>query len=294
MLPLLSLLGDGQEHEFRNLVAALATQHNLTDEERNQLLPSGGTFTFNSRVSWARTYMKKAGLIDQPRRGVVVITERGKKVLKDKPKEINVKFLEQFPEFISFRDNQKPRGVTVGLEPPLRDVTPEEMIESGAKAISTALADELLQKIKSCSPAFFERLVVELLVKMGYGGSRQEAGSVVGRSGDGGIDGVINEDKLGLDAVYVQAKRWQNSVGVKEIRDFKGALDGHAATKGVLITTGTFNKGAIEEAAKSRSYRIVLIDGDRLAHLMIDHNAGVSPAAIYEIKKIDSDYFLEE
>lgn len=296
MLPLLKSVEDKREHLFRDIVELLAKQYGLTDEERKQLLPSGRYPTFDNRVGWAKTYLKKAGLIEQPKRSYLKITERGLEVLKKNPSSMNMKSLEQFPEYIAFRDNQEQGDSTrqATLTPPLQDETPEELMESGARTIKAALADELLQRVKSCSPNFFEHLVIELLVKMGYGGSRREAGNVVGRSGDGGIDGVINEDKLGLDAVYVQAKRWQNSVGVKEVRDFKGALDGHAAVKGVLITTGTFNKGATDEAAKSRNYRIVLIEGDHLARLMIDHGVGVSTSVTYEIKKIDSDYFLEE
>lgn len=296
MLPLLKALADKQERSLRDAVAMLANEFGLNEDERTQLLPSGGQSIMANRVAWAKTYLKKAGLVDQPKRGYVQLTTRGEQVLKSTPVLIDIKFLEQFSEFVAFRDNQEPPEPTQQTVPvPAgQNETPEELIEGGARAIKAALADELLQRVRSCSPNFFEHLVVELLVKMGYGGSRKEAGNVVGRSGDGGIDGVINEDKLGLDTVYVQAKRWQNSVGVKEVRDFKGALDGHAAVKGVLITTGAFNKGAIEVAANSRNYRIVLIDGDRLARLMIDHNVGVSLAATYEIKKIDSDYFLEE
>lgn len=295
MLPLLKSVEDKCEHLFRDIVELLAKQHSLTDEERKQLLPSGRYPTFDNRVGWAKTYLKKAGLIEQPKRSYLKITERGMEVLKNKPSSLNMKSLEQFPEYIAFRDNQEQGDSTQQAMPvsTIQDETPEELIESGAKTIRKELAEEILQRIKGCSPAFFERLVVELLVNMGYGGTRQDAGRAIGRSGDEGIDGVIHEDRLGLDVIYLQAKRWEGVVGRPEIQKFVGALQGQRAKKGVFITTSDFTKEAVEYV-RNIDNKVVLINGALLANLMIDHNVGVSIAATYEIKKIDSDYFLEE
>ena len=295
MLPVLKSVGDKQEHLFRDIVELLAKQYKLTDEERKQLLPSGRYPTFDNRVGWAKTYLKKAGLIEQPRRSYLKITERGIEVLKKAPSSMNMKSLEQFPEYIAFRDNQEqgePAQQAISV-PPIQNETPEELIEGGARTIRKDLAEEILLRIKGCSPAFFERLVVELLVKMGYGGTRQDAGRAIGRSGDEGIDGVIHEDRLGLDVIYLQAKRWEGAVGRPEIQKFVGALQGQRAKKGVFITTSDFTKEAVEYV-RNIDNKVVLINGSLLANLMIDHNVGVSLAATYEIKKIDSDYFLEE
>ncbi|HEU0220195.1 MAG TPA: restriction endonuclease [Gallionella sp.] len=295
MLPLLKVVADGREHRLRDVVELLAEEFHLTDEERQQLLPSGRYPTFDNRIAWAKTYLKKAGLIDQPRRAFFQITERGREVLKTSPRLINMKFLEQFPEYVAFKESSEQveaqQQITSSIS--AQNETPEELIESGARTIRKELAEEILQRIKSCPPAFFERLVVELLVKMGYGGTRQDAGRAIGRSGDEGIDGVIHEDRLGLDVIYLQAKRWENVVGRPEIQKFVGALQGQRAKKGVFITTSDFTKEAVEYV-RNIDNKVVLINGALLANLMIDHNVGVSLAATYEIKKIDSDYFLEE
>jgi len=295
MLPLLKVVADGREYRLRDAVELLAEEFHLTDEERQQLLPSGRYPTFDNRIAWAKTYLKKAGLIDQPRRAFFQITERGREVLKASPKLINMKFLEQFPEYIAFKENSDQAEAQQQVAPSIavQNETPEELIEGGAKTIRKELAEEILQRIKGCPPAFFERLVVELLVKMGYGGTRQDAGRAIGRSGDEGIDGVIHEDRLGLDVIYLQAKRWESVVGRLEIQKFVGALQGQRAKKGVFITTSDFTKEAIEYV-RNIDNKVVLINGVLLANLMIDHNVGVSLAATYEIKKIDSDYFLEE
>lgn len=295
MLPLLKVVADGREYRLRDAVELLAEEFRLTDEERQQLLPSGRYPTFDNRIAWAKTYLKKAGLIDQPRRAFFQITERGREVLKTSPKLINMKFLEQFPEYIAFKENSDQVEAQQQVTPSIavQNETPEELIEGGAKTIRKELAEEILQRIKGCPPAFFERLVVELLVKMGYGGTRQDAGRAIGRSGDEGIDGVIHEDRLGLDVIYIQAKRWENVVGRPEIQKFVGALQGQRAKKGVFITTSDFTKEAVEYV-RNIDNKVVLINGALLANLMIDHNVGVSLAATYEIKKIDSDYFLEE
>lgn len=295
MLPLLKVVADGREYRLRDAVELLAEEFHITDEERQQLLPSGRYPTFDNRIAWAKTYLKKAGLIDQPRRAFFQITERGREVLKTSPKLINMKFLEQFPEYIAFKENSDQTEAQQQITSPIavQNETPEELIESGARTIRKELAEEILQRIKGCPPAFFERLVVELLVKMGYGGTRQDAGRAIGRSGDEGIDGVIHEDRLGLDVIYLQAKRWEGVVGRPEIQKFVGALQGQRAKKGVFITTSDFTKEAVEYV-RNIDNKVVLINGALLANLMIDHNVGVSLAATYEIKKIDSDYFLEE
>ncbi|GAB3557071.1 restriction endonuclease [Spirosoma fluminis] len=297
MLPLLKLVADGQEHKFNELVEALSDQFKLTEEERNELLPSGQTFLFGNRIGWARTYLKKAGLLDSPRRAVIVITTRGKQVLKQKPTEIDVKFLKQFPEFVEFQTPKKGESM---VEPPSiitdesSQQTPEETLESSYQRIRKTLAQDLLNKVISLPPAFFERLVVELLVKMGYGGSIIDAGKAIGKSGDEGIDGTIKEDKLGLDIIYIQAKRWGtgNVVGRPELHKFVGALAGQGAKKGVFITTSNFTKEALDYVPRNET-KIALIDGEQLAQLMIDYNLGVTLQQTYEIKRMDNDYFGE-
>lgn len=295
MLPLLKVVADGREHSFRNLLGVLAKEFHLTDEEQEQYLTGRRRPAFNNRMAWATTYLKKAGLLDRPKSGYFQITERGREVLKTSPRLINMKFLEQFPEYVAFKENSEQTEAQQQITSPIpvQNETPEELIESGAMAICKELAEEILQRIKGCPPAFFERLVVELLVKMGYGGTRQDAGRAIGRSGDEGIDGVIHEDRLGLDVIYLQAKRWEGAVGRPEIQKFVGALQGQRAKKGVFITTSDFTKEAVEYV-RNIDNKVVLINGALLADLMIDHNIGVSLAATYEIKKIDSDYFLEE
>ena len=292
MLPLLKALADKQEHSMKDVTTTLSGQFNLSEDERNIASEVSGQPVMYNRTAWAKTYLKRAGLIEQTRRGFFRVSESGEKVLKSAPPAINIKFLRQFAEF---KESQKqPEALQKDQSlPEIQTETPDELIDSGAKAIRAALSDEILQRIKGCSPAFFERLVVELLVKMGYGGSRQDAGRAIGRSGDEGIDGVIHEDRLGLDVIYLQAKRWESVVGRPEIQKFVGALQGQRAKKGVFITTSDFTKEAAEYV-RHIDNKVVLINGTLLANLMIDHNVGVSLAAVYEIKKIDSDYFLEE
>ncbi len=291
MLPLLRYASDQHEHSLRETIEALATGFKLSDEERRQLLPSGQQAVFDNRVGWARTYMKKAGLLESTRRGYYKITERGLKVLAQNPLEINVEFLDQFIEFKEFRALRRATEETREGRAP--EETPEEVLEKAFQSIKANLVNELLQQIKSSPPSLFERVVVELLVKMGYGGTRKDAGEAIGRSGDEGIDGIIKEDRLGMDIIYVQAKRWENTVGRPEIQKFAGALQGQRAKKGIFITTSDFSREAYDYATRIDS-KIVLIDGEQLAQLMIDHSVGVSPVATYEIKKIDSDYFTEE
>lgn len=294
MLPLLKLVADGREYKFNDLVETLGDQFGLTEEEKNELLPSGQTFLFGNRVGWARTYLKKAGLLDSPRRAMVVITDRGKTVLKEKPSEINAKYLKQFPEFVEF---QMPKRIVAGDIGAIDDLlvqTPEETLESSYQNIRKTLALDLLNKVVALTPAFFERLVVELLVKMGYGGSIKDAGKAIGKSGDEGIDGTIKEDKLGLDVIYIQAKKWApgNVVGRPELHKFVGALAGQGAKKGVFITTSSFTREATEYMPRNET-KIVLIDGEQLAQLMIDYNLGVTVQQTYEIKRMDNDYFGE-
>ncbi len=290
MLPLLKLLANGEEHSLRESIEKLAEIFELSGEEKKELLPSGQQPVFDNRVGWARTYMKKAGLLESTRRGFFKITERGREALKQNPSEINVKFLEQYPEFREFKETRKEKGRVVPEIENAEKQSPEDLLVYGYQKIRQELADELITQIRSCSPEFFERLVVEMLVKMGYGGSRKDAGRAIGKSGDEGIDGIIKEDKLGLDIIYIQAKRWGNTISRPEIQKFAGALQGHRAKKGIFITTSNFSREALDYASKIDS-RIVLIDGEQLAQLMIDHDIGVSKVASYDIKKIDSDYF---
>lgn len=299
MLPLLQELADGKEHTSTDLYKVLADRFGLTEEERTQLMSTGRQPLFHNRVGWAQTYLKKAGLLEAPKRGSYRITNRGLEVLSQKPASITADYLMRFPEFAEFRtgsSDSDTRGSGIPDETPSEvkdESTPEELLELGYRRMRQSLADELLRRIKSCSPEFFERLVVDLLVRMGYGGSQSDAGKAIGKSGDGGIDGIIKEDRLGLDVIYIQAKRWDGSVGRPEIQKFVGALQGHRAKKGVFLTTSTFTKEALEYV-RMVDARIVLVSGKELAELMIDHGVGVTSYVTYEIKKLDQDYFLDE
>ena len=294
MLPLLRFAADGNEHAVREAVDVLAEEFRLTPAERHERLPSGSQQIFNNRVGWANAYLKKAGLLESPRRGVLRVTARGKQVLSDNPPRVDVKYLERFPEFAEFYRAFRKNGGTATAEivPIAPEKTPEETLELTYQDLRWRLAQDILSRILSCSPAFFERLVIELLVKMGYGGSRRDAGERIGQSGDGGIDGIIKEDRLGLDVIYVQAKRWQGVVGRPEIQKFAGALQGQRAKKGVFITTSNYTVDA-QKYASDIDAKVVLIDGKTLATLMMDFDVGVSVAAEYIVKRIDSDYFDE-
>ncbi|MET3122295.1 restriction system protein [Oxalobacteraceae bacterium GrIS 2.11] len=293
LLPFLNLMGDGRERTLRDIQTYLADFFELTDEERSARIPSGQSSVINNRVGWARTYLTKSGLIERTGRAIFRLTERGASVLKDSPPKIDVKFLEQFPEFIAFQNSSKniPNSLSRS-DDAFKDSTPEEEIELAYQGLKNLLAEELLTRILSCSPVFFEQLVVDLLVKMGYGGSRKDAGERIGKSGDEGIDGIIKEDRLGLDAIYIQAKRWQGSVGRPEIQKFVGALQGQRAKKGVFITTSGYTADALDYI-KMTDAKVVLIDGSQLANLMIEFDLGVSVSSSYIVKKIDSDYFEE-
>jgi len=294
MLPLLTLAGDGAEHQFHQAVDTLAEQFDLTDAERSELLPSG-TDVFGSRVGWARTYLKQAGLLDSPKRGVFRITSEGKALLAQKPQSIDNNVLNQYEAFRAFRARGKETTEspsTVATET-AAEQTPEDAMDAAYQRVRKRLEAELLEQIKVASPGFFERLVIDVLVAMGYGGSRQDAGRATRRTRDGGIDGIIKEDPLGLDVIYVQAKRWEGTVGRPEIQKFAGALQGQRANKGIFITTSNYSHEATEYAAVIPT-RIILIDGDKLVSLMVDHNVAVTKTGVYELKKIDTDYFEGE
>lgn len=288
MLPLLSLLEDKKEHSLREVIDTLADKFRLTDEERRQLLPSGQQDTLSNRVGWARTYMKKAGLIESTRRGFFRISDRGLHVLRQNPSRIDNKLLEQFEEFKQFKavKHVKP---TKRIE---EELTPREALDNAYQSIRNELASDLLQQLRTVSPSMFENIVVDLITKMGYGGNRKDAVAAIGGAGDEGVDGIIKEDRLGLDVVYIQAKRWENTVGRPEIQKFVGALQGKRARKGIFITTSNFSKDAQEYSSNIES-KIILIDGETLVQFMIDHNIGVTTYSTYDIKKMDIDYFTE-
>lgn len=293
-LPLLKFSSDGATHSLKDAYAVMAEHFKMSDADLRQMLPSGKQTTFKNRVAWANVYLAKALLLKRPKRGFFCITERGEKLLKTNPTTLRVSQLKEYPEFLDFHTSgskQDKENKPPGDED--RTSTPEEIFENAYQELRDSLAGELLAHILNNTPDFFERLVVKLLVQLGYGGSIKDAGQAMGRSGDEGIDGIIKEDKLGLDVIYIQAKRWQGSVGRPEIQRFVGALHGQRAKKGVFITTGTFTKDA-EHYVSTIDPKVVLIGGSRLVDLMIDYNLGVSTADAYEIKKIDSDFFLEE
>lgn len=294
MLPLLKFVSNGKKVSFQSVVDAMAEHYSITDDERKILIPSG-TRLFDGRVGWASTYLKKAGLIDKPERGVIVITERGHEVLKESISSITPSYLKKFDEFIEFQGSgkEKVNESKEQIEDNLGG-SPQELLENAFKAISDTLASDILAQIEKCSPFFFEKLVVELLINMGYGGSRKEAGEAFRTSGDGGIDGIIKEDRLGLDVIYIQAKRWNSdsTVGRPEIQKFAGALQGFRAKKGIFITTSRFSKDA-QEYVNQIDSKIILINGTQLAQFMIDSDTGVSTVSTYKVKKLDLDYFQE-
>lgn len=289
MLPLLKLAGDKNEHSARDAIDTLAATFKLTDDEKRQLLPSGKIGVFYDRVHWALSYLKHSGLVLGTRRGYFRITDRGLDVLKENPIKIDAKYLRRFPEFLDYigasKDEKEPPKISVEAS---SDRTPEEMLETGYQAITQNLAKELLEQVKGNSPKFFEDLVLDLMESMEYGLS----GTIVktGKTGDEGIDGIIYEDKLHLDGIYVQAKKWDSTVGRPKIQEFVGALDMKKSDKGVFITTGTFSSEAVDFAERS-SKKIELIDGDRLANLMIEHNVGVKIRKKRDVKELDLDYF---
>lgn len=293
MLPLLNYLGDDKEHHIREVIDHICIEFKLTDNEKQEQLQSGQPIIDN-RVGWARTYLLKAGLIESTRRGFFKITSRSKELLKNEPKELNTRFLRQFPEFREFQNIKKGESENgkdfTQIETEAENITPDELMENGFNSIQASLGQELLTKLRSNSPSFFEKVVLDLLSNMGYG-----EGKVTGKTGDGGVDGLINQDRLGLDKIFFQAKRFgeDTPVSASMLRDFVGTLEVNGVSKGVFMTTSRFPKDA--ENVISRSHKsIVLVDGPKLVKLMIDFNIGVSTTKNYEIKRIDSDYFVEE
>jgi restriction system protein len=295
MLPLLETLADGQERTMRELTDLLANGFGLTEHERQEVLPSGQQSIFGNRVAWAKSHLKYAGLLENPTRGRVRISDLGHKVLSEKPQVINVKFLKRFPSYCEFIGKSEPKSEagTDAATTVIEDHhTPLELIDASYKSLRQATAEELLLRLKACSPSFFESVVVRLLMAMGYGGVAGH-GSVTGRSGDGGIDGVIKQDKLGLDVVCIQAKRWDEAVGRPIVQGFVGSMDYIRAKKGVIIITSTFTKDAVDFVERIEGKKVVLIDGDQLADLMIDYGLGVTTTKTYEIREVSNDFFDE-
>ncbi len=301
MLPVLRLASDGAEHRIADVVDSLAEQLKLSDSEREELLPSGKQPVFNNRVHWAKTYLAQAKLLVGTRRAFFKITDRGRAALAENISRIDAKYLRRFPEFNSFIAGDAKAELPAADSTPVIDDkaisqgTPDELLRATIKEVENALAAELIPRICAASPAFFERLVVDLLLKMGYGGSRAEAGRALGKTGDGGIDGVIDQDQLGLDRIYIQAKKYDpdNAVSEPDIRNFCGSLGANKAAKGVFVTTSYFTKPA-EDFAERHPYKVVLIDGDLLARLMIHHSVGVRIVDTMHYKKIDDEFFPDE
>ncbi len=292
LLPILEYCIDGEIKNSAQIYSAMSEHFNATEEELRRLLPSGKQQVFRNRIAWAKAFLKQAKLIDSPDRGMYIITGRGKAVLSENPPALDIKYLSKFDEFAEFRKKAKKENASQACEEQ-GEKTPRELVEDGIASIRAELANNILDTVKKCSAVFFERLVVDLLIKMGYGGSRKEAGLVTSYTVDEGIDGIIKEDKLGLDVIYIQAKKWESVVSRPEIQKFAGALLGKRAKKGVFITTSSFSKEACIFTNSIES-NIVLIDGKKLADYMIEYNVGVAVADIYEVKKIDFEYFSEE
>jgi restriction system protein len=289
--PLLEVAGDGNEHSLKEAREVLSTRMNLSETDLKERLPSGQQTKFDNRVAWAKSYLVQAKALESPRRGYFLITDRGRDLLNQGHDRIDVRVLKQYPEFVEFHTATK--GEQAATEESGVAETPEETLQQAYMSIRNELGREILQKIKGNTPQFFERLVVDVMVALGYGGSRADAGKSIGQSGDEGIDGIIKEDRLGLDVIYLQAKRWDGTVGRPEIQKFVGALHGKRAKKGVFITTGRFSDDSMRYV-ESIDPKVILIDGKKLAELMIDCGLGTTSTAMYEIKRIDSDYFTEE
>lgn len=296
MLPLLEVLSDGSEWRMRDVTEGLATRFDLTPAERAEMLPSGQQTLFSNRVAWAKTHLKAAGLLLNPNRGKVTLGDEGRRVLAARPEAINCRFLRQYASYLelvgrSRSDEENEQDVVEqGVE---SEQTPLELIDESFQALRRATVDELLVKVRECSPGFFEKVVVKLLQAMGYGGISGEA-LVTGRSGDAGIDGIIKEDKLGLDVVCIQAKRWEGTVGRPVIQGFVGSMDFVRARKGVILTTSQFSRDAVDFVDRIEGKKVVLIDGPQLADLMFDHNVGVLPTKSYELKEVSNDFFDED
>lgn len=296
--PALEAHADGEVREMHSVRSEVVAKMQLSPEDEAELTASGNATKAYDRTQWALTYLRAARLLEQPKRGTNRITDRGREFLKTAPITIRPEDLRQFEEFRQF---EKPKAkaptsstpLTEAPTPPISSVTPEEALESSYSTLRSQLATDVLERVKSMTPAFFERLIVDLMLRLGYGGPSGD-GRVLGRSGDGGVDGVINQDKLGLEKIYLQAKRYTNgTVGSPEVQGFAGALMGHGARKGVFITTSSFSNAARAYVAGLTEYKISLIDGLELASLMIDHDLGVALARRYDVKRIDSDFFTE-
>jgi restriction system protein len=299
MLPLLRFLSDGEGRSSQEIFDVLERQFNLTEEEKNQFLPSGKQKIIINRIGWAKSFLKQAGLIASGMGGRYNITNEGREILSEEhPGGIDVNYLRKLPTFNMYKNGrmkseQKNSEIIQKFEDNILEKTPEEYIEYGFNSILQKLKQGVGENIKKCSFYFFEKLVVDLLLAMGYGGSRKEAGKLTRKGSDEGIDGVINEDKLGLDMIYIQAKRWEGNISRPEIQKFAGALQGKRAKKGIYITTSAFTKEAFEYS-KSIDSKIVLIDGERLAELMIEHNVGVTVVEGFQLKKVNVDYFIDD
>ena len=295
MLPVLEVAAKA-ETSVPLAEAEIATQFGLSDDEREQLLPSGKQRVLHNRIHWAKFYLTKAGLLESPKRGRFIITQAGQKILSDPPTNLNTKYLLSIPIFHEFyKGTDDSDQVTTESEVNPPSSTPEEEVEAAFKALNAVLQADLMDRILQNSPTFFEQVIVELLVSIGYGGSHRNASEQLGKSGDGGVDGVINEDILGLDRVYVQAKRYApgNAVGRPEIQAFTGSLVGLSASKGVFVTTSTFTSQAIEFASRIPQ-RVILIDGRRLTGLMVEYGVGVRTSRVLEFKRLDEDFFSED
>ncbi len=301
--PALELHKDGRPVLMKQAESALADKFSISAAERVELLPSARSTRLYSRVQWALTYLRQAKLLKSVGRGINQITERGSEFLTSSSSIIRPSDLTQFPEFVIFQQGTKtPSDLASQTVPPAASavddasdkMTPEESIESAYQTLKDALALEILERVKAMPPVFFEQLIVQLMLSLGYGGTMEDAGQTLGKSGDGGVDGVIKQDKLGLDKIYLQAKRWnEGTVGSKEVQAFVGALSGQGASKGVFITTSVFSKQAAEYAKNNHAFKVSLVDGIELARLMIDNNLGVSLVQRYDVKRIDSDFFSE-
>lgn len=289
----LKAVSDGELHSAKDVRNNIANSMKLTEEDLAEMLPSGTQRTFDNRVAWARTYLDKAGLIETPMRGKYHITEEGKRALTSNEK-IDIAYLEKSEEFKNFH-NVTTQNTSIEIQDE-KNETPLEILESAHKQYLSALASQLMDEVMKLTPVEFERLVVKLLLKMGYGSGIEGAGMVTQASNDGGIDGIIKEDQLGFSHIYIQAKQWalEQTVGKPEIQKFVGALQGQQAQKGLFITTARFSSGAIQYANNLLGVKVVLVDGSALTKLMIKHSVGVSLEQTYEVKKIDSDFFAEE
>lgn len=292
---IMAYLSDGKQYTLKEVSEYCSEKMNLSNEDRAETVQSGQP-TYLNRIGWARTYLKKAGLIESPQKGAFCITEEGKKAIKNGTESITVDFLKKYPSFIEFKTKKSGKNSNGNVEETSRSESPLEIISNAYKELNSDLADELMEQVMKISPYDFERLVVKLLIKMGYGNPEENSGAVTQKSNDGGIDGIVSGDKFGFDLIYIQAKQWdpaQTTVGRPQIQQFLGALAGQGASKGIFITTTQFSGSAIEFARSQHHCKIVLVDGKQLANLMIEYDLGVSTVSEIKIKRVDSDFFNE-